>query len=243
MNKIRKFLVKALLGKDFEMRLSSGLGENVTPEEKVKRIYDFFKSYGYTILSEADAPTPIKSKDPDKDPEETITPKGVIDELGRVPCPIECEPKEIDARVALMERKIRLGIDNTYTKAEMEGMVACLKRRARYNENKEFFEKFDYTTTEKIEGLLEKHPSLCMKGSTLFVPTFPEDAISAMEAYKKKCKSLFDLDPVFYVIAKKDDFRKKEKKNDPILLVQSPFGFFWQILGAWDEEMLLLEEL
>ena len=31
--------------------------------------------------------------------------------------------------------------------------------------------------------------------------------------------------------------------NNPILLVQSPFGIYWQILGAWDKELVLLEEL
>ena len=38
-------------------------------------------------------------------------------------------------------------------------------------------------------------------------------------------------------------FRKAYEKRDPILLAQSPFGFYWQILGAWDKEMLLLGEL
>ena len=49
--------------------------------------------------------------------------------------------------------------------------------------------------------------------------------------------------PVFYVIAEPDKFRKAYEKRDPILLVQSPFGFYWQILGAWDKEMILLSEL
>ncbi len=44
-------------------------------------------------------------------------------------------------------------------------------------------------------------------------------------------------------IADKKDFEKKDKRRDPILLAQSPFGHFWQILGAWDKEMLFLEEL
>jgi hypothetical protein len=45
------------------------------------------------------------------------------------------------------------------------------------------------------------------------------------------------------VIAEPDKFRKAYEKRDPILLVQSPFGFYWQILGAWDKEMMLLSEL
>ena len=47
----------------------------------------------------------------------------------------------------------------------------------------------------------------------------------------------------FYSIAEKEMFNDEYKRNDPILLVQSPFGIYWQILGAWDKELVLLEEL
>lgn len=54
---------------------------------------------------------------------------------------------------------------------------------------------------------------------------------------------LCQLKPVFYVIAEESDFKEKDKKRDPILLAQSPFGVYYDILGAWDKEMLLLSEL
>jgi hypothetical protein len=47
----------------------------------------------------------------------------------------------------------------------------------------------------------------------------------------------------FYVIADKKDFDKTPAKRDPILLAQSPFGFFWNILGAWSDEMIFLGDL
>ncbi len=95
---------------------------------------------------------------------------------------------------------------------------------------------------EKISTLLRKY-KLCLKATDLFIPTFPADAIATMKAYKETTLKVCGEEPVFYVIAEESDFKKKEKKLDPILLVQSPFGFFWQILGAWDKEMLLLCEL
>ncbi len=45
------------------------------------------------------------------------------------------------------------------------------------------------------------------------------------------------------MIAENGKFKKEFDRNDPILLAQSPFGIFWDVLGAWDEEILLLEEL
>ena len=82
-----------------------------------------------------------------------------------------------------------------------------------------------------------------MNTSDLFVPEFPDDAIAVMKQYTDNMMKLCKKKPVFYVIAEPDKFRKAYEKRDPILLVQSPFGFYWQILGAWDKEMMLLSEL
>jgi hypothetical protein len=82
-----------------------------------------------------------------------------------------------------------------------------------------------------------------MNTSDLFVPEFPDDAIAVMKAYTEEMDKICSKKPVFYVIAEPDKFRKAYEKRDPILLVQSPFGFYWQILGAWDKEMILLSEL
>lgn len=101
---------------------------------------------------------------------------------------------------------------------------------------------FPVTNDEKIDDLLSKY-KLVMKKSDLFVPTFPKAAIDIMTEYSETVKKFTDEAPVFYVIAEQKDFEKKYKRLDPILLVQSQFGFYWQILGAWDKEMLLLSEL
>jgi len=64
-----------------------------------------------------------------------------------------------------------------------------------------------------------------------------------MKNYNKATDKLCGKQAVFYIIANKKDFEKTDKRRDPILLAQSPFGHFWQILGAWDEECLIIEEL
>ena len=45
------------------------------------------------------------------------------------------------------------------------------------------------------------------------------------------------------MIADKKDFGEMDRKRDPILIVQSPFCLGWQVLGAWDEEMIYLGDL
>ena len=122
-------------------------------------------------------------------------------------------------------------------------MITRLENRKKYNEHKEFFDKFDSTYTDKINDLVNKY-ELVLRPSDLFIPKFPKEAMLIMKEYEDKTKEICGKKPVFYVVAEKTMFKEEEKRNDPILLVQSPFGMFWQILGAWgDADILLLEEL
>ncbi len=117
-----------------------------------------------------------------------------------------------------------------------------MQNRKKYLKHKVYFDQFQNTTDEKIDVLLKKY-ELVMKTSDIFVPEFPDIAIQRMKEYTEKLDEICKKKPVFYVIAEEKDFKKKYERRDPILLVQSPFGFYWQILGAWDKEMLILGEL
>lgn len=105
-----------------------------------------------------------------------------------------------------------------------------------------FFGQFTTTTLEKINNLLETY-ELIMQSADLFILDFPKEAIDTMKLYKDKVKELLDKDAIFYVIATNSSFSSVTSKRDPILLAQSPFGFYYDILGAWDEEMLVLSKL
>ena len=82
-----------------------------------------------------------------------------------------------------------------------------------------------------------------MRSPDIFIPEFPAEAVQAMKIYTEKIEELCGKKPVFFVIATEDSFKKTYGKRDPILLASSPFGFYYYILGAWDEEMILLTEL
>jgi len=168
-----------------------------------------------------------------------IKPIDVLCELETIPTPFSVEL--IDEKSSVLRDKEKL-IEQKYAKREVTALIERLENRKKYTENKAFFDRFQNTTDEKIDVLLEKY-ALVMKNSDIFVPEFPTEAIKVMTEYTEKVKALFNVTPVFYVIAEDKDFIKKYKKRDPILLVQSPFGFFWQILGAWDKELILLSEL
>jgi len=168
-----------------------------------------------------------------------VKPKDVLNELETIPTPWTLS--NLDDKIEVLKYKADL-ITQHYSKREVQGLIERLENRKQWHKFKNFFQEFQNTTDEKIDILLEKY-DLVMKTSDLFIPEFPDDAISVMKKYTDNMQKLCKKKPVFYVIAEPDKFKKAYEKRDPILLVQSPFGFYWQILGAWDKEMILLSEL
>ena len=169
------------------------------------------------------------------------TPKSVKHELENVPTPFDVNLTDLDNKISTLQDKTKL-LNQKFAKKQIEGLIKRLENRKKYKYEAQFYSSFPDTTDDKIEELLAKY-KLVMKKSDLFVPTFPKEAIDIMKKYTEVTKLLTGETPVYYVIAEIKDFKKKQKKLDPILLAQSPFGFFWNILGAWDKEIILLSEL
>jgi len=192
-----------------------------------------FISIGGEVRSDEDSDSPIANK------KIAVKPKDVLEELETIPTPWTLS--NLDDKIGVLKYKAQL-ITQSYSKREVVALIERLENRKKWHKFKDFFNEFQNTTDEKIDILLEKY-DLVMQTSDLFVPEFPDDAIAVMKKYTENMENLCKKKPVFYVIAEPDKFRKAYEKRDPILLVQSPFGFYWQILGAWDKEMILLSEL
>jgi hypothetical protein len=168
-----------------------------------------------------------------------VTPRQVLDQLEQQPRVMDLVA--LDEKIEIMKMKSEL-LKQKYAKRECDAMVERLTNRKRYVEFKMFFEQFQTTTDDKIEPFLKKY-GFKKETSDLFIPEFPDEAIKTMTSYTKHVDKLCGKKPVFYIIADPKDFQKRVERRDPILLAQSPFGFYWDILGAWDKEMILLSEL
>lgn len=212
----------------------------VNREEKSKQLYDFFERWELRNQDEIIYPQlPGDYKQLPVIEKKQIKPIDVLNELETMPLPFNLE--NIDEKISLLKDKSFLA-NQRYVKAQLDGIIERLENRKKYNEYSEFFELFPNTNDEKIDLLISKY-KLQIDKSDLFVPVFPSEAIKIMKIYTDKVSEIIKKKPVFYVIAEEECFKKKRERLDPILLVQSPFGFYWQILGAWDKEMLLLSEL
>jgi hypothetical protein len=183
--------------------------------------------------------------DSGSDEKETVSKKiamkpiEILGELETIPTPWTMA--NLDDKIEVLKYKRDL-ITQKYSRREVEGLIERLENRKKYDKFHAFFNSFQNTTDEKIDTLLDKY-DVVMNTSDLFVPEFPDDAIAVKKQYTDNMNKMSKKKPLFYVIAEPDKFRKAYEKRDPILLVQSPFGFYWQILGAWDKEMMLLSEL
>lgn len=176
----------------------------------------------------------------EKLPKKRYKPKEVFGELERTPSKVDLE--NLDDKILVMKMKVNFIRKNEYAKKEVIDMVTRLENRKKYEEHKEFFEKFDNTTTQKINDLINKY-ELVLRPSDLFIPSFPDEAIKTMSEFTETVQKICGKKPVYYVIAEAEKFKEESERNDPILLAQSPFGIYWYILGAWDEELVLLSEL
>ncbi len=175
-----------------------------------------------------------------------IKPKDVLGELERIPTMWSLE--HIDEKIDMMKDKVEL-LNQEYAQKELEDFIFRLENRKKLHDKDKdkktflsYFQQFDTTTDEKIETLTDKY-SLVMKNANIFVPEFPKEAIEIMKRFTSKVKKITGKNPIYYVIAEEGMFKQKYARRDPILLAQSPFGFYYHILGAWDTEMVYLPEL
>jgi hypothetical protein len=178
-----------------------------------------------------------------------ITPKGVYEMklLDEKTFKLNTNEEYIDEQIVNFKDKLNLmkvsESDFTRGLQEISSIIQRLENRKKYQKFEEFFKDFAYTTNAKINEIIKNHDYLKIDKVDNFMADMPKEAVEVMKNYNKKCSDLCQKKAIFYVIANKKDFQKVEKRRDPILLAQSPFGHIWQILGVWDEEMLIIDEL
>jgi len=202
-------------------------------------------------LTEGDIISTAKriKKEQAKNKKKEITPKEAysLKLLNEESFEIKTDEKYIDEQIENFKNKFQMIKKEEYDMnrgvIEIQSILIRLENRKKYPNFSEFYSEFAYTTNNKVSELLRTHEHLKLGQVAQFMADMPKEAIDVMKEYTEQTKKLCDKKPVFYIIAKSEDFKKTEKRRDPILLAQSPFGHFWQILGAWDEEMLLLEDL
>jgi hypothetical protein len=252
-----------LFGKSlFEVKKSKSdfygvLANNQTKESKFLPDFyingqNFESSLANYVVVETTPGSAVAVPIQDKKAEEVnihLTPKGVFELklLHDETFKLNTNPEYVDQQITDFKDKLALikaeEFDMTRGVQEISSVLIRLENRKKYETEKDFFEEYPYTTSSKINEVVEANNYLKIGQVAQFVADMPKEAVAIMKEYNKATDRICGKQAVFYIIADKKDFEKTTKRRDPILLAQSPFGHFWQILGAWDKEMLLLENL
>lgn len=236
------------------------LGQSRGSLAKSKYLPDFnrsqqndFSSYisiDSPAISDLHATSPSSTKKGNSDVKKPkMTPKDVYNMrlLHDETFKLNTNPEYVDGQIADFTDKLEIITSEEYDMSrgveEISSVLVRLENRKKYSSVKDFFEEYPYTTTGKINELVKNHDYLKLGQVAQFIADMPKEATEIMKGYNKKTQEICGKNAVFYIIADKKDFEKSDKRRDPILLAQSPFGHFWQILGAWDKEMLFIDEL
>jgi hypothetical protein len=215
------------------------------PDFLTFRVHD---NYGEVIQFVGSTTEVVTKKEKNKT-ENELTPKDVykMQMLNDKVFKMKTDKDYIDKNIADFTDKLNIIKTEEYDMSrgsmEIGSIIMRLENRKKYPQYVDFFEQYAYTSTDRINELIKNHEYLKLGKIAQFLADMPKEAVDTIKDYDKKCKELCDKKAVYYIVANKEDFEKSDKRRDPILLAQSPFGHFWQILGAWDEEMLLINEL
>lgn len=199
------------------------------------------KAGSKTAKSQEKKPAPAQRKE--------LTPKEVfqLKTLNDDAFVLKTGDEYVDEQISVFKDKLGMIKEAEYDMdrgtVEIASMLMRMENRKKYKEFGAFYEQYPYTTTAKMLELVKAHDYLKLGQVEQFLADMPKEAMETMKGYTAHTKAMCGKEPVYYIIANKKDFQKSEKRRDPILLAQSPFGHVWQILGAWDEEMLFLDEL
>lgn len=239
----------------------SGLfGKKLFTKKKAKKethLYDFAQhgnASGQDVLEASEfiefvSDDGLTKTSKEKTKKSTITPKELykLGTLNQSKMAIKCDSVYVKAEQEKLRKKLSLirgdSGGSRYGRLELTSMIERLENRRHFSEFEGVINEYPHTTSAAINDVINAHSNLRFKEASEFIPDMPDDAVAAMEDYRQMCQALCDKDPVFYIVADKKDFGEKDRRRDPILLAQSPFGFIWQILGAWDEEMIYLGDL
>lgn len=199
------------------------------------------------------APLATENKTVKGDERKIIEPKAVFEELKKnTP---EVDFRDLDEKIRAVEERIKVLSEHmTIEHLKDEHMTLFyLKNRKQYLKT-HVKNPIDWATTTRdaVDDLCKTY-KLKVVAIKQYYTLIPKDGINEMDRYTKAYKAITGDNPIFELIIKDADVKTEEgkkevekqrkKDRDPILLANSPFGNALFILGAWDDEVEIVDEI
>lgn len=199
----------------------------------------------------ASSPTEQSKKE---DTRKAVEPKAVFEEVKRKTPDVSWD--RLDEKIKVVSDRINVlkeHLDESHMKDEHTALFFLKNRRNYLKTKKKFPMNWATTNREAVDALCKTY-KLKVVAIKQFYTMIPKDGITEMDRFTQAYKAVTGDNPIFELIikdvveAKKPDevkevAKQKKKDRDPILLANSPFGNSLFVLGAWDDEVEVVDEI
>lgn len=177
----------------------------------------------------------------------SVKPVEVFKEIEREGMQIDF--KNLDEKIKVITERLEIlaeHLGKEHLRDEYQALF-YLKNRKKYLDGKYNFE-WATTNQEAMDDLCKRY-KLKIVALKQYYTLVPKEGISEMKRYTKEYEKITGDLPIFELIIKDDstqseeDKKQRKKNRDPILVANSPFGNFFFILGAWDDEVEFVDEI
>ena len=148
--------------------------------------------------------------------------------------------KDLPKQIKLIKERMKTlrdhmrGIDFKQEEQALGYLIA----RKKYEKHKDKF-KWAITNGDLIKKLCKKY-KIKKTSVSLYYRNIPKEGVDEIKKFGEAFKQVSRQDPLFELII---DDGGKETRKDPILLAASPFGNWYYVLGAWDKEVEIVDDL
>lgn len=152
---------------------------------------------------------------------------------------------DLDNQISIVKRRVRMLEELGSPISDEHEALGFLQARKLLLKYKSEF-KWQAATFEAVRNLCKKYKVVEVDFNGYY-KTIPMEAIDELEKFMKAYTRVRKDKPVLKLII--DDAPapgekvSAERKKDPILLASSPFGRWWFVLGAWDKEVAIVDDL
>lgn len=184
-----------------------------------------------------------------EDKRKPIEPKAVFEELKKQVPDVSFD--NLDEKIKVVTDRIRIlseHLDEAHLKDEhmtlfyLKNRKTYLKTRGKYPFN------WATTTRDAVEDLCKNY-KLQVVPVKQYYTLIPKEGVEEMDRYTKAYKAVTGDKPIYELVIKDTEVKteagqkQKKKDRDPILLANSPFGNALFVLGAWDEEVAIVDDI
>ena len=145
---------------------------------------------------------------------------------------------DIGRQIKIVKRSIKILQEQYINPVDELEALTYLEARKSF---KRYGKMFNWSVTnQELVDKLCKDYKIQLVSFNNFYKTVPNEALDELEKFNDAWEYVSEEKPDFKLIT---DQGGPEDVKDPILLAKSPFGRWYYILGAWDKEVEIVDDL